>query len=305
MEQIEQLIKSKQSRRRFLAGASAVGAVGAATLITGCSDSKSGTVTPTPTPTPTDVPDNDILNFALNLEYLEAEFYLRAATGSGLPSSLVPSGSGSVTGGVAVSGLSTEFQGYLNAVAQDEMNHVAAIQATITGNAGTPVARPNIDFTAGFNALASAATIGPMFDPFSSPQAFLVGAFVFEDVGVTAYKGAAPAITSTAILDAAAGIAAVEAYHAASIRTIIAGEAQSNGDPTYLNYANLVSALRAKVGGGFETSLSISSIVSADSTNAIGFARTTSEVLSIVYGGGTKSGAFFPSGLNGTITTVS
>ncbi len=308
MEQIDQLIQSKQSRRRFLAGAGAIGAVGAATLLTGCNDSSSSSPTPTPTPTPAplDIPDNDILNFALNLEYLEAEFYLHAATGSGLPSALALSGAGTTKGGIQVTG-TTEFQGYLNAIAQDEMNHIAAIQATITANSGTPVARPSIDFTDAFNTLATNAKIGATFDPFSSPQAFVVGGFTLTDVGVTAYNGAAPAISSNAILDAAAGIVAVEAYHAALLRSVIAGQAAVTGDPTYLNYANLISTLRASLGGNFETAVSINSIVAADPTNAIGFARTTSEVLSIVYGSntaGTNKGGFFPSGINGTITTV-
>ena len=313
MEQIDKLIQSKQSRRRFLAGAGAVGAVGAATLLTGCNDStSSSTPTPTPTPAPLDIPDNDILNFALNLEYLEAEFYLYAATGSGLPTSLVPSGSGTTKGGAMIAGsIPTAISNYLNAIAQDEMNHVAAIQATITQNSGTPVARPDIDFTA-FAALAALAKITTpppaSFNPFGDYMSFLVGAFVFEDVGVTAYNGAAPLITSNTILDAAAGIAAVEAYHAAEIRTLIAGMANfTNASQTYLVDANLISALRAAVGGGMETPLSISSIVAASPTTAVGFSRSTSQVLSIVYANntaGTASGGFFPSGLNGNIKTV-
>ncbi len=251
--------------------------------------------------------DNDILNFALNLEYLEAEFYLRAATGTGLSAADAGTGAGTVTGGKMVQGLTTPVQNYLNAVAQDELNHVRAIQATITANSGTRVVRPTIDFTAAFNTLAAAAKIGASFDPFSSMQAFLVGAFVFEDVGVTAYNSAAPAITSNKILDAAAGIAAVEAYHAAEIRTLLVGSAAQANDQTYVGYANLISTLRATLGGGKETQLSQSSIVAADPLTAIGFSRTTDEVLHIVYGktgAGLKSGAFFPNGLNGTIFTT-
>ena len=313
MEQIDKLINSKQSRRRFLAGAGAVGAVGAATLLTGCNDSSSGSTAPTPTPTPTplDIPDNDILNFALNLEYLEAEFYLRAATGSGLPASLLLGGDGAVTGGGLIKGnVPTAITAYLNAIAQDEMNHVAALQAAIKANSGTPVARPVIDLTA-FAALGTLATIPTTFDPTADYFSFLLGAFVFEDVGVTAYNGAAPLITSNSILDAAAGIAAVEAYHAAEIRTLIAGMASMTGASAEamgtLTNANLISSVRAKVGGGMETALSINSIVAANSSNAVGFSRSSSQVLSIVYANntaGTASGGFFPSGLNGNIKTV-
>ena len=84
--------------------------------------------------------------------------------------------------------------------------------------------------------------------------------------------------------------------------------AATSGDTTYLDYANKVSALRATLGGGNETTLSISSIVAADTTNAIAFARTTSQVLHIVYGGasgvGVAKGGFFPAGLNGNIKST-
>jgi hypothetical protein len=309
VENTSERIKKAVSRRTFMAGA---GTAAAAALIVGCNGSPnpndSGITAPTNPTTPTDVPDNDILNFALNLEYLEAEFYLRAATGNGLSSADALSGAGTVTGGAAVPGFSSDMQQYAVEIAQDELNHVRAIQATIKKNSGTPVARPNIDFTNAFNALAAAAGIGSTFNPFSSPSAFLVGAFVFEDVGVTAYTGAAPAITNTDILSAAAGLQAVEAYHAAEIRTLLVGMAAANNDQTYVNYANQVSALRGKLGGGNETMLSINSIVAADTTNAIAFARTTDQVLHIVYaaapGAGVKSGGFFPNGFNGSISTT-
>ncbi len=255
-----------------------------------------------------DIPDNDILNFALNLEYLEAEFYLRAATGSGLLAADAGTSAGSVNGGTAVPGLPTQYQNYLNEIAQDELNHVRFLQTAITGNSGTPVARPAIDFTAGFAAVATAAGLPSTFNPFASPEMFLVGAFVFEDVGVTAYHGAAPLLQSNTILGAAASILAVEAYHAAEVRTLLVGTAAATGDQTYVNYANQVSALRATLGGGNETTLSASSIVAASVQNAIAFSRTTDQVLHIVYGtgggAGVKSGAFFPNGLNGTYSTT-
>lgn len=309
MDKNKNLSSLAPTRRGFLAGA---GAVGAAALISGCSSSGSvnaGGSSPSPTYPTTTISDNDILNFALNLEYLEAEFYLRGATGSGLSSADALSGAGTVTGGTAaVPNPTPAFSMYMNEIAQNELNHVRFLQAAIGGNSGTPVPRPNINFTAAFNALASAAGIASTFDPFSSMNAFLVGAFVFEDVGVTAYVGAAPALTSNTILTAAAGIAAVEAYHAAEIRSMIAGMAAASGDATYLGYANKVSALRAQLGGGNETTLSISSIVAANASNAVGFSRTTDEVLHIVYGtgggAGVSSGAFFPNGLNGTIYTT-
>ena len=306
---MKELQQFRQSRRSFLAGAGAVGALGAATLMTGCNDSSTAvTPTPTPTPTPIDFADNDILNFALNLEYLEGEFYTRAATGTGIPSALALTGAGTVNGGGKVTG-STAFQSYLNSIAQDELNHIAAIQATLTANSGTPVPRPTIDFTAAFTAIAASAGLPASFNPFADPQSFLVGAAALTEVGITAYNGAAPMISSNTILDAAAGIVAAESYHAAAIRVQIAGNALATGDPTYENDLNSIIALKTKLGGTGETPLSISSIVSADPTNAIGFARTTDQVLHIVYGtagsgAGVKSGGFFPNGLNGTLTTT-
>jgi hypothetical protein len=309
LNKIDELVKKSVSRRSFLTTA---GTAAAVATITGCSGSSFPTDSPsTPIP-PIDIPDNDILNFALNLEYLEAEFYLYAATGKGLSATDALAGAGTTTvpaGIAAVPWTTPIYAQYANEIAQDELNHVRLLQAAISKNKGTPVPRPNIDLTF-FAPLAVAAgiTTTPTFNPFVSTNAFLLGAFVFEDVGVTAYSGAAPAISSLAILSAAAGIQAVEAYHAAEIRTLLVGSAAAANDQTYVNYANKVSALRGTLGGGNETALSVTSIVAADTTNAIAFHRTTDQVLHIVYGAaggaGLSKGGFFPSGLNGMITTT-
>jgi hypothetical protein len=162
------------------------------------------------------------------------------------------------------------------------------------------VSRPAIDLTGSFNAAAMAAGIGATFNPFADEDSFLVGAFTFEDVGVTAYHGAAGLLTDKTNLGAAAGIMATEAYHAAEIRTLLA---YVGGN--FVTYANQISTLRAAAGGGNEVALSGSTIVPAD-MNSIAFDRTTDQVLHIVYlsatAGVVKSGGFFPNGINGKIT---
>ena len=305
-----------RSRRTFLAGA---GSLGAAAAIAGCTGS--GTIAPPTVVTPTQPTDVDVLNFALNLEYLEAEFYLRAATGNGLATADIGTNPGTVTGGTKVPNLTAAQQAILNEIAYDEQAHVQFLRKAL-GSAA--VARPAIDLTF-FTGLATAAKITGTFNPFGDFDSFLVGAFVFEDVGVTAYHGATPALTVSANLIAAAGILAVEAYHAGYVRTALTGRAinaaAANTAYPYLDNANLVSALRGTLGGGNETPLVLpsapttknpyytaSAIVAADTTNAIAFSRTTDQVLHIVYGAapgaGVKSGGFFPSGLNGTITVT-
>ena len=314
------------SRRTFLAGASTAAA---ATFVVGCGNSTAATtITP---PTPPAAPaytDIDILNFALNLEYLEAEYYLRAATGTGIPDADAGSGAGTVTGGAKINGLTTWQQQYLNQIAQDEYNHVKFLRAAIKGAGQTPVARPAIDLTNSFNGLASIATGGksPTFNPFTNFNTWLIGGFVFEDVGVTAYKGGAGLLQTlkSAYLGPAAQILAVEAYHAATLRTLIVGTslptgtsaAPVAGDQTYITLADQIATVRASLTGGatqaagaelaLSSGVSItaatatapasitvgsSTIVNADS-NAIAFSRTTDQVLHIVYASPTASTGF-------------
>jgi hypothetical protein len=281
--------------------------------------------------------DTDVLNFALNLEYLEAQFYLYAATGKGLQTSDTTAGSaspfqtvGTVTPGnaAAVPGLTAAQQEIVNEIAYEEQEHVRFLRSAL-GTAAVPM--PSIDLSF-FGPLAVAAGVtGPTFNPFSSFNYFLIGSFIFEDVGVTAYSGAAGLISEAGVaagyLNAAAGILAVEAYHAAYVRTSITGgaiAAGSAGAYPYITVANQVAALRASltVGasaapgttGSVETPLALptslttaSSIVAASPTTAIGFARTVNQVHHIVYGSptvGVSKGGFFPNGTNSIFATT-
>jgi len=252
--------------------------------------------------------DNDILNFALNLEFLEAQFYTLATTGMTIDQVGLSTKSGGGTAGGAVTvkanpkvTFTTPLLQQLAAeITQDEQNHVKFLQAALGANA---IAQPKIDLMNSFNALASAAGLGSTFDPFANETNFLLGAFIFEDVGVTAYQGAAGLITSKTYLDKAVGIHNVEAYHAAAIRTRIfqAGTAaQSASQAIARTRATLDGTGNDDIGVGVTNGAA--TIVDNDA-NGMTYARTTTQVLSIVYGGGAAGtgGAFFPSAMNGTI----
>jgi hypothetical protein len=274
------------------------------------------------------VTDNDILNFALNLEYLEAQFYTLAASGVTIDKLMTPipvAVNGGTAGAVTlkpsfakVPFANTGIAAYAAEVALEEQRHVKFLQSAL-GTAA--VSMPAIDLYTSFNTLASVAGIGAAFDPFASDGNFLVGSYIFEDVGVSAYHGAAGLITDkTKILPAAVGIHAVEAYHAGLIRTTIAGIDAQNGNTALSSLTQKISAARAKLANpsgtpiddvgvttvsvalnGSSNNYMAATLVNAD-TNSIGWSRTTTQVLAIVTGGGTgNKGVFYPAGLNGTI----
>jgi hypothetical protein len=285
--------------RRSLMKRAGVGAAGAAVMSTVGGAALLETASPAAAATLT---DTDILNFALNLEYLEAEFYLRAVTGSGLPSVLVGN-SGGVTApsNTLVPFQTTAIAYYAQRIANDELAHVEFLRAAL-GSAS--VSQPAIDLVNSFTTLAIAAGLiapGQTFNPFSSEVNFLLAAYIFEDVGVSAYAGAANALTDKNNLSYSASILATEAYHAGAIRgylsTIGAGVA-----------TNAISALRATLSGVPDNGTAVPgnpyNFGNVD-VGAQAFRRTPQQVLSIVYGGASPTGGlFFPNGVSGTITST-
>jgi len=151
---------------------------------------------------------SDVLNFALALEYLEAEFYttgVAASAAVGIPA------------GAALTALTK--------IRDDENAHVAFLK-TVLGSAA--IAKPNIDLTGGGGTMT-----GPFATALSDYDTYLAAAQTFEDTGVRAYKGqAGNLVSSNVVLTAALQIHSVEARHASHIRQMRAARAVAAGqDP--------------------------------------------------------------------------
>ena len=135
-----------------------------------------------------------ILNFALTLEELEAEFYVR---GLAAPN-LIPAADRAI------------FEN----IRDHELAHVRFLR-TALGSAAAP--KPTFDFSGG-----NGANNGP-FAAFTNYDVFKVLAQGFEDLGVRAYKGQAPnllALGQRATLLQALRIHSVEARHASEVRRL-------------------------------------------------------------------------------------
>jgi len=122
--------------------------------------------------------DVNILNFALTLEYLEAEFYRRALELD----------------------LSPDVRALAATLGTHERDHVAALRETIDAADGTATEKPKVSF------------------PIKDERSFLELAQTLEETGLSAYNGAATSIESREVLAAAGQIAQIEARHAADIR---------------------------------------------------------------------------------------
>jgi hypothetical protein len=126
--------------------------------------------------------DAEILNFALTLEYLEADFY-------------------NVKGKTV--GLSGQARRYAREFGAEEAAHVSALTAAVKQLGGKPVAKPTFVF------------------PATNEKSFLALASVLENTGVGAYNGAAPSLKSKQVLASAGSIVQIEARHAAAIDLLI------------------------------------------------------------------------------------
>jgi Ferritin-like domain len=268
-ELLERIVNNASDRRKFMkrVGATGIG-MAAATMIGSSLLSKTVEAS-------SEITDVDILNFALNLEYLEAEFYSVARSGKTLLELGVLTQneeSGPTTGGNQVVGLASSPLGFIaTALQEDEIKHVLYLRTTLGSSA---VKKPTINLAAdGYG--------------FANIDSFLELSRQLEDVGVSAYLGAAPLISSKTYLAAAAAIMATEAQHSGSIRLTCISQGVVSPAVDSLD----VPPTR-------KTPYDVD-------TQALSIPRTTAQVLNVVYAGGNCSGGFYPDGMNGNITCQS
>jgi hypothetical protein len=289
---------SRLSRRHTLQGMAALGAGAALSAGRwGAPAAAQGT------PEAAAIDDDAIFTFVLNLEYLEAEYYLRGTTGQGIGEDDIGTNPGEVTGGSLVPFATDAIRQFAEELAANELAHVLYYREALGDNA---IDRPEIDLAGGFVAVGQAAGFGDNFNPFTDELNFLLGGMLFEDVGVTGYKAATPLIQDKARQEDIAGVLAVEAYHMGMARSHL-----YQAGPTAQEAANAITVARATLNGdpAIEQGVVVdgrANFVPSDE-RGIAFSRTPQQVLQIVYltpESGVNSGGFFPNGVNGDLAST-
>ncbi len=274
---IDQVVSGSQNRRSMLRKLGIASAALGATAVLGERKLEAASSAPSA---------SDVVQFALNLEYLEAEFYSVATTGKTLAERGYNYGGAPTTTmyGKVNFANSAILTGQVAAdIADDELNHVLLLRSALSGLNITPVDKPAIN-------LDALASLGASL---KNEMTFLVLARIFEDIGVTAYSGGSTYL-SGAVLQIAARILAVEGQHAGDIRLQIA----RLGIATSINGGGLDGADVLPPPSGKD-------YFSTSTSNGLCAVRTPGEVLYLAYGvpfgGALSGGGFFPNGTNGTI----
>ena len=274
------------SRRSFFSTISALGAATAAGLIAMAPTAQAQAQSAAPS-----IPE--ILNFALNLEYLEANLYI-AVSGSGPLASA--DGAGQVINSPGKLSLDSQTMATAENLANDERHHIELLRALLLSAGITPISQPEIDYSMG----------GKL--KITTQAQFLAVARQFTAVGNSAYGGAAQYLVSNPLVLTGAGqILGAEGQHLGGLNYLCAEQGV---------VSPMVDAMDVPPASAPDYNFfTITSPTSALETGpALGPARTPQQVLGIVFGtstpttktpaAGTTSGGFFPKGVNGSIRST-
>ncbi|XP_062108843.1 ferritin-like catalase Nec2 [Humulus lupulus] len=262
--------------------------------------------------------DVDEIQFSLNLEFLEAEFFLYGALGNGLDRvapELTKGGPPPI--GARKANLDNLTGDVILQFALQEVGHLRAIQKTVGG-----FPRPLLNLSSSAFAKEVNRAFGrelrPPFNPYENSLNFIIASYIIPYVGLTGYVGANQNLIEATSKRLVAGLLGVESGQDAVIRALLYERREMKVAPydiTVAEFTNRLSELRNKVGGaglkdeglvvpmalGAEGRVS-GNVLSADQ-NSLSYARAPKEILRIIYGTGDerKPGGFFPNGANGKI----
>ncbi|PHT48714.1 Desiccation-related protein PCC13-62 [Capsicum baccatum] len=262
--------------------------------------------------------DVDLIEFPLNLEFMEAEFFLWGSLGYGLDKfapELADGGPAPISARIAK--LSPLIRDVIAQFGFQEVGHVRAIKDTV---AGFP--RPLLNLSRESFATVMNDAFGhplePPFDPYANDINYLLSSYVIPYVGLTGYVGANPKLHSPTAKRLVAGLLGVESGQDAVLRALLYERGRENVKPygiTVTEFTNRISALRNKLGRHdikdeglrvqreFGAEGSIRGNILAGDKYSLAYDRTPEEILRIVYGSGqeSKPGGFYPIGAEGRI----
>ncbi|MEH3120746.1 MAG: ferritin-like domain-containing protein [Sphingomonas phyllosphaerae] len=267
--------------------------------------------------------DISALNFALNLSYLQGQFFSYVVTGGAVAAQIGTGAIGAVTPGRKVK-LDDATTALITEIGNDTRN-VATPMRVIIG--ALAIGQPALDITGGTTGpfatvmqQAGVVATGASFDPYASEENMLYSAFYLKDTALAAYRGLLPLLTNRVVVQLFCGLIATEAHHAAVIRGLLyargatAAQMRTNADK--------IAAFRRMLGGekagygisgstrtytgpsGAATTVKHSNVTSADNNGEVGQC-TPEQVLAQLYLSRTAAtqGGFFPVGVNGTFRT--
>ncbi len=281
-----ELAVNNLSRRRF-----AGGLTGAIALVVG------GGFIKTPkgfAQTPATPAVSDVLNFALNLEYLEANLYSIVTTGNPISTSLQGSAPGAIAGSPGKLTLDATTMALYQALLNDEMNHINDLRTAITGLGATPISQPAINYAAK-GAITTQAQL-------------LATTRQFTALGNSAYTGAAQFLVSNIpVLLTAAQILGAEGQHLGAVNyQCISQNVTASFSTNAMAFIDPMDTPPSPT-----QYFTVFTAANSSSTQPIGLApaTTTGQDLSVVYGQATGTsfpssvtpGGFFPNGVNGAI----
>ncbi|CAH2063054.1 unnamed protein product [Thlaspi arvense] len=266
--------------------------------------------------------DVDLVQLAMNVEFTEAEFFLKASTGKGLDAfnaTLAKGGPAPV--GARKANLDPITKRIIEEFGYQEIGHLRAI-ADMTGGIRRPLLNLTRENFAMFMDRAVGRRSNPRFDPYANTRNYLLASYYIPYVGLTGYVGAIPYLVYFNFKRLVAGLLGVESGQDGVIRTLLYERqdetVEEYGGVTVAELTNEISILRNKLGmcGIKDEGLCVppwlgaenrttSNILAADAYS-LSYDRTPQEILRVMYGTGDehRPGGFWPCGANGRIARM-